>query len=155
VGASHGFSPRPVEPLDWRTTPSPRCDGYAFNEPASGGHTSDIMDLALRIGGIGVNELIARVEVEDFDTWLQVHRSNAEHRSKYGMTDGPIYRDIDDPSASSAVVRFRGLQASEREVDCCRPRVLHRTDVQTWREFLIPHVYCARTARARRAAMTC
>ena len=99
MGASHGFSPRPVEPLDWRTTPSPRCDGYAFNEPASGGHTSDIMDLALRIGGIGVNELIARVEVEDFDTWLQVHRSNAEHRSKYGMTDGPIYRDIDDPSA--------------------------------------------------------
>jgi len=44
-------------------------------------------------------ELMTRVEVEDFDTWLQVHRSNAERRRDYGMTDGPIYRDIDDPSA--------------------------------------------------------
>lgn len=48
---------------------------------------------------MAVTELIARVEVDDFDTWFQVHRSNAVHRSEYGMTDGPIYRDIDDPSA--------------------------------------------------------
>lgn len=46
-----------------------------------------------------MTELIARVDVDDFDTWLEVHRSNAERRREYGMTDGPIYRDIDDPRA--------------------------------------------------------
>jgi hypothetical protein len=46
-----------------------------------------------------MTELMARTEVEDFETWLQVHRSNAERRREYGMTDGPIYRDINDSRA--------------------------------------------------------
>jgi hypothetical protein len=46
-----------------------------------------------------MTELIARVEVKDFDAWLRVHRENAAKRAEYGMTDGPIYRDIDNPNA--------------------------------------------------------
>jgi hypothetical protein len=42
---------------------------------------------------------MARVEVADFDTWLRVHRANAENRSSFGIVDGPIYRDIDEPNA--------------------------------------------------------
>jgi len=35
----------------------------------------------------------------DFDTWLRVHRANAENRRSFGIVDGPIYRDIDEPNA--------------------------------------------------------
>ena len=47
-----------------------------------------------------MTELMTRVQVTDFDTWLHIHRSNTEQRREYGMTDGPIYRDIDDPNAA-------------------------------------------------------
>ena len=42
---------------------------------------------------------MARVEVADFETWLRVHRANAENRRKFGIVDGPVYRDIDEPNA--------------------------------------------------------
>jgi heme-degrading monooxygenase HmoA len=42
---------------------------------------------------------MARVEVADFDVWLRVHRANAEKRRAFGIIDGPIYRDIDQPNA--------------------------------------------------------
>ena len=45
-------------------------------------------------------EMMARVEAEDFERWLRSHRSQAEQRRGYGMTDGPIYRDVDNPNAA-------------------------------------------------------
>jgi hypothetical protein len=45
-------------------------------------------------------EMMARVEVEDFDTWLSNHLSQSGKRAGYGMKDGPIYRDIDDANAA-------------------------------------------------------
>ncbi len=42
---------------------------------------------------------MARVKVADFDTWLRVHRANTENRRTFGIIDGPIYRDIDEPNA--------------------------------------------------------
>jgi hypothetical protein len=42
---------------------------------------------------------MARVEVADFVTWLRVHRANAENRRSFGILDGPIYRDVDEPNA--------------------------------------------------------
>ena len=44
--------------------------------------------------------MMTRVEVGDFDTWLEIHLSNAQNRRAYGMIDGPIYRDINDPNAA-------------------------------------------------------
>jgi hypothetical protein len=43
---------------------------------------------------------MARVEMADFDTWLRIHRANAENRRSFGIVDGPIYSDIDDPNAA-------------------------------------------------------
>jgi hypothetical protein len=43
--------------------------------------------------------MMARVEVTDFDVWLRVHRANAEHRRAFGIIDGPIYQDLDQPNA--------------------------------------------------------
>jgi heme-degrading monooxygenase HmoA len=54
-------------------------------------------------------EMMARVEAEDFDTWLRSHRSQAGQRRGYGMTDGPIYRDVDDPSAAFVHIHVEDL----------------------------------------------
>lgn len=44
-------------------------------------------------------DLMARVEVGDFGAWLQTHLKHVDDRRAFGMTDGPIYRDINDPNA--------------------------------------------------------
>jgi heme-degrading monooxygenase HmoA len=59
-------------------------------------------------------DMMARIETEDFDTWLRSHRSQARRRSAYGMTDGPIYRDVDNPNAAFVHIRVEDLnRASE------------------------------------------
>jgi hypothetical protein len=59
-------------------------------------------------------EMLARVEVKDFQTWLVNHRSQSEARTGYGMVDGPIYRDIDDPNAAFVQIHTEDL-AKARE----------------------------------------
>ncbi len=54
-------------------------------------------------------EMMARVEVEDFETWLVNHRSQSGRRADYGMTDGPIYRDIDDANAAFVHLHVQDL----------------------------------------------
>ena len=46
-----------------------------------------------------MTHLLVRVEVADFDAWLRTHLKHAQDRRAYGMTDGPIYRDITNPNA--------------------------------------------------------
>ena len=43
--------------------------------------------------------LMGRVEVADFDTWRRTHLENSRNREAFGMVDGPIYRDINNPNA--------------------------------------------------------
>jgi len=54
-------------------------------------------------------EMMARVEAEEFDTWLRSHRSQAGQRRGYGMVDGPIYRDVDDPNAAFVHIHVEDL----------------------------------------------
>ena len=56
-----------------------------------------------------MSEMMARVEAEDFDTWLRSHRSQAGQRRGYGMVDGPIYRDVDDPNAAFVHIHVEDL----------------------------------------------
>jgi heme-degrading monooxygenase HmoA len=51
------------------------------------------------MGREDVSHMMARVEVGDFDTWLETHLGNTQNRLTYGMVDGPIYRDIQNPNA--------------------------------------------------------
>jgi hypothetical protein len=44
-------------------------------------------------------DIMIRVEAEDYDAWLKTHYDHVEDRHSYGMTDGPVYRDIDNPNA--------------------------------------------------------
>jgi heme-degrading monooxygenase HmoA len=57
-------------------------------------------------------DMMARVEAEDFDTWLRSHRSQAEKRRAYGMTDGPIYRDIENPNAAFVHIHVEDLDTA-------------------------------------------
>jgi hypothetical protein len=54
-------------------------------------------------------EIMARVEAEDFDRWLQSHRAQAGQRCAYGMTDGPVYRDVDSPNAAFVHIHVEDL----------------------------------------------
>jgi hypothetical protein len=54
-------------------------------------------------------EMMARVEVQDFDTWLSNHRSQCGRRAAYGMSDGPIYRDIEDANAAFVHLHVKDL----------------------------------------------
>jgi hypothetical protein len=54
-------------------------------------------------------EMMARVEVEDFERWLANHRSQSGKRAGYGMMDGPIYRDIEDPNAAFVHLHVKDL----------------------------------------------
>jgi len=56
-----------------------------------------------------MTEMMARVEAEDFEMWLRSHRSQAEQRLAYGMTDGPIYRDVDSPNAAFVHIHVEDL----------------------------------------------
>ena len=47
-----------------------------------------------------MTDIMIRVEAEDYDAWLKTHYDHVEDRHSYGMTDGPVYRDIDNPNAA-------------------------------------------------------
>lgn len=55
-------------------------------------------------------EMMARVEAEDFDVWLNTHREHSNDRASFGMTDGPIYRDIQDPKAALVHIHVEDLE---------------------------------------------
>ena len=46
-----------------------------------------------------MTDIMIRVEAEDYDAWPKTHYDHVEHRHSYGMTDGPVYRDIDNSNA--------------------------------------------------------
>lgn len=42
--------------------------------------------------------IMIRVTPEDYETWIKEHDGCCEARKEYGMTDGPVYRDVKDPN---------------------------------------------------------
>ena len=53
--------------------------------------------------------IMIRVEAEDYDAWLKTHYDHVEDRHSYGMTDGPVYRDIDNPNAALFHIHVESL----------------------------------------------
>ncbi|GIK37168.1 MAG: hypothetical protein BroJett011_10010 [Chloroflexota bacterium] len=47
-----------------------------------------------------MQHIMIRIVTEDYDAWLKVHYEFVETRRTYGITDGPVYRDIDNPNAA-------------------------------------------------------
>jgi hypothetical protein len=44
--------------------------------------------------------LLLRVTPVDFDVWLAAHQAASPARRRYGIIDGPIYRDVADPTVA-------------------------------------------------------
>lgn len=41
--------------------------------------------------------ILVRVTPEDYERWYAEHSGGSEARLEYGISDGPLYRDVDDP----------------------------------------------------------
>jgi hypothetical protein len=53
----------------------------------------------LRPGG-AVQDIMIRIETDDFEAWKTQHYLHAQNRLSYGITDGPAYQDMDNPNAA-------------------------------------------------------
>ncbi len=47
-----------------------------------------------------MQHIMIRIETEDFEAWQEQHYRHARDRARYGITDGPAYRDLDNPNAA-------------------------------------------------------
>ncbi len=47
-----------------------------------------------------MQHIMIRIETEDFEAWQEQHYLHARDRAGYGITDGPAYRDLDNPNAA-------------------------------------------------------
>jgi len=50
--------------------------------------------------GGGVQDIMIRIETDDFEAWKEQHYLHAQNRFSYGITDGPAYQDMDNPNAA-------------------------------------------------------
>jgi hypothetical protein len=51
-------------------------------------------------GNTAMQDIMIRIQTDDFEAWKQQHYLHAANRARYGLTDGPAYRDLDDPGAA-------------------------------------------------------
>jgi hypothetical protein len=56
-----------------------------------------------------MHQIIIRIETDDYDAWLAAHYEFQDTRSSFGMIDGPVYRDIDNPNAAMFHIRTADL----------------------------------------------
>ncbi len=61
-----------------------------------------------------MQDIIIRIETDDFEAWKEQHYLHAENRSTYGIHDGPAYRDIEDPNAALFHIRVDDLDTAMR-----------------------------------------
>ena len=47
-----------------------------------------------------MQDIMIRIETDDFDAWKTQHYLHAENRAAFGISDGPAYQDIDNPNAA-------------------------------------------------------
>ena len=47
-----------------------------------------------------MQDIMIRIETDDFEAWKEQHYLHAGNRARYGITDGPAYRDLDNPNAA-------------------------------------------------------
>jgi hypothetical protein len=73
--------------------------------------------LDLGVGGIVMQDIMIRIETDDFEAWKTQHYLHADNRAAFGIIDGPAYQDIDravDPEVG------RGVPSCSRSPDCER-----------------------------------
>lgn len=56
-----------------------------------------------------LHHLFIRVEVSDFGAWYREHKRQAKVRAQYGLEDGPVYRELDNPNAAMVQLNTNDL----------------------------------------------
>ena len=51
-------------------------------------------------GITAMQDIMIRIQTDDFEAWKEQHYRHAANRARYGITDGPAYRDLEDPGAA-------------------------------------------------------
>ena len=85
--------PDALTPLAALPTPPPHYDNPDWHQGYA------MIRAALRLGDDWALAHMIRVTPDDFDRWFAEHDGAQESRLEYGITDGPLYRDISDPNA--------------------------------------------------------
>ena len=47
-----------------------------------------------------MRDIMIRIETDDFEAWKVQHYLHVDNRASFGISDGPVYRDIDNPNAA-------------------------------------------------------
>ena len=47
-----------------------------------------------------MQDIMIRIETDDFEAWKTQHYLHVQNRLSYGITDGPAYQDMDNPNAA-------------------------------------------------------
>ena len=47
-----------------------------------------------------MQDILIRIETDDFAAWEAQHYAHAGNRATYGIHDGPAYRDLENPNAA-------------------------------------------------------
>jgi hypothetical protein len=58
-----------------------------------------------RDGGTVMQDIMIRIETDDFEAWKAQHYLHADDRAAFGISDGPAYQDIDNPNAALFHIR--------------------------------------------------
>jgi hypothetical protein len=56
-----------------------------------------------------VGTMIVRHRVADFDAWRRVYEDHGRVRNRYGIGEGSLHRDADDPSMVTVVLKAADL----------------------------------------------
>ena len=59
-----------------------------------------------------MQDIMIRIETDDFAAWKEQHDLHAENRSKYGITDGPAYQDLDTDGAALFHIRVKDVDTA-------------------------------------------
>ena len=59
-----------------------------------------------------MQDIMIRIETDDFEAWQEQHYLHAQNRSRCGITDGPAYRDLENPNAALFHIRVEDLDTA-------------------------------------------
>jgi hypothetical protein len=56
-----------------------------------------------------MQDILIRIETDDFAAWEEQHYAQASNRATYGIHDGPAYRDLENPNAALFHIRVEDV----------------------------------------------
>jgi hypothetical protein len=62
-----------------------------------------------------VNKIIMiRIMPENYDAWLAAHNAGEQARLEYGITEGPLYRDVKNPNVALVTFHVEDAERAQR-----------------------------------------